>query len=97
MTAEGKWQITIQTPVGDKSGVLDLAVDGTRLSGSLSDEEHHALITDGTVEGNTLTWSASITKPMRLNLKFSAVVDAGTIRGEAKYSFGRAPFSGTRV
>lgn len=97
MTAHGKWNITIKTPVGDKTGVLDLVVDGTKLSGSLSDADHFAVITDGRVDGDKLTWSAKITKPMRMNFKFSATVDGTHIEGSAKHLLGSASFRGSRV
>jgi hypothetical protein len=93
----GKWQITIKTPMGDKSGVLDLKAEGTALTGSLSDDTHHIPISDGKVCGNELSWSAKITKPMRMNFRFTATVDAECIRGTAKYTLGKATFSGTRV
>jgi hypothetical protein len=34
MPAHGKWNITIRTPMGDKSGVLGLVVEGASLSGT---------------------------------------------------------------
>jgi hypothetical protein len=40
--------------MGDKSGVLDLQTDGTTLTGSLSDADHFAAISDGKVVGNKL-------------------------------------------
>jgi hypothetical protein len=94
---QGKWNITMKTPVGDKSGVLELKTEGTRLTGSLSDAEHFAAINDGTVEGNRLSWSAKITQPMRMNLKFTATVDADRISGAAKHLLGKATFTGTRA
>ena len=94
---QGKWHITIKTPMGDKSGVLDLKADGTALTGSLSDDSHHIAITDGKVAGNQLSWSAKIAKPMRMNFKFTATVDADRISGIAKHMMGNATFSGTRV
>ena len=97
MSAHGKWNITIKTPMGDKSGVLDLVVEGASLSGSLSDGDHFATFSGGAVVGNKLTWSAKIAKPMRMSFKFTAIVDADHIRGEAKYLLGTAPFSGTRA
>ncbi len=97
MTAHGKWNVTIQTPFGDRLGVLDLVVDGDRVTGSLSDAEFFAPITDGRVEGSELRWSAKISKPMRLSFRFSAIVDADCIRGEAKHLFGTARFSGRRA
>jgi len=95
--AHGRWNVTIKTPVGDRSGVLDLRVEGNKLTGSLSDGEHHAAISDGRIDGNRLSWSAQIQKPMRLSLKFNAVVDADRISGSAKYMLGSASFAGTRA
>jgi len=94
---QGKWNITIKTPMGDKSGVLDLTVSGKTLTGSLSDAEHHVAISDGRVEGNKLSWKAKITKPMRLSFKFSAIVEQDRISGDARHLLGSATFSGTRV
>jgi hypothetical protein len=94
---QGKWNITIKTPMGDKSGVLDLKTDGTALTGSLSSDEYQAAISDGKVDGNKLSWSAKITKPMRMSFKFSATVEADRISGAAKYLLGKATFTGTRA
>lgn len=94
---QGKWNITIKTPMGDKSGVLELKIDGATLTGSLSDADHHAEISDGRVMGNKLSWSAKITNPMRMNFKFTAVVEADRISGAAKYLLGKATFTGTRA
>ena len=94
---QGKWQIKINTPMGEKSGVLELLVNGKTLTGSLSDAEHHVPITDGKVEGNKLSWQAKITKPMRLSFKFTAIVDEDRISGAARHMLGSATFSGTRI
>jgi hypothetical protein len=94
---DGKWNITLKTPRGDKSGVLDLRAEGATLTGSLSDGEHHAAITDGKVDGNKLSWSATITQPMRMSVKFTATVEADSISGAAKHWLGKATFTGTRI
>ena len=93
---EGKWNIVIKTPVGDKSGVLELKTEGARLTGSLSDADHHVTISDGKVSGNQLSWSAKLTKPMHLSLKFTATVEADHISGAAKHLLGKATFTGRR-
>jgi hypothetical protein len=93
----GKWNITLKTPMGDKAGVLDLKIEGATLTGSLSDAEHHAAITEGKVDGNTLSWSAKLTQPMRMNIKFTATVEADRISGVAKHLLGKATFTGTRA
>ena|SRR5450631_208222 len=94
---QGRWHITISTPMGDKSGVLELEAEGTALTGSLSDESHHIPISDGRIAGNELSWSARVTKPMRMNFKFTATIDADRISGIAKHALGKATFSGTRA
>jgi hypothetical protein len=94
---EGKWNITIKTPMGDKSGVFDLKTEGNVLTGTLSDAEHFAAISDGRVDGKELSWSAKITKPMRMSFKFKATVEADRISGSAKHLLGKATFTGTRA
>jgi hypothetical protein len=94
---QGKWKITINTPMGEKSGVLELVVSGKTLTGSLSDAEHHVAISHGQVEGNRLSWQAKITKPMRLSFKFTATVEQDRISGAARHMLGTASFSGTRL
>ena len=94
---QGKWNIVLKTPVGDRQGVLELATSGSTLTGSMSDGEHSAAITDGRVDGNRLSWSAKITKPMRLSLKIRAQVENDRISGSARHLLGSATFSGTRA
>jgi len=94
---QGKWNITINTPMGEKSGVLELLVSCTTLTGSLSDADHRVAISDGKIEGNRLSWQAKISKPMRLSFKFTATVDEDRISGAARHMLGTASFSGTRV
>ena len=94
---QGKWNVTISTPMGERTGVLELHVQGKAVTGSLSDGEHHVAITDGKLDGNKLQWQAMITKPMRLNFKFTAVVEGDRISGAARHMLGSATFSGTRA
>lgn len=93
---QGKWKVTIDTPLGEKSGVLELEVDGDRLTGSLSDGEHHIEIRDGRIKGRELSWSAKIQSP-RLTFKFTAVVDNDRISGAARHLLGSASFTGVRA
>jgi hypothetical protein len=94
---QGKWNITMQTPMGEKQGVLELETNGTALTGSLSHAEYHAPISDGRVEGNNLSWSAKLTQPLRMNFKFTATIEADRISGAARYFLGKVTFTGTRA
>ena len=95
--AAGKWNVIIKTPVGDQAGVLDLRVDGEVLSGSMSAADYRVDIDNGRVVGGQLEWSAKLTQPMRMTLKFKATVQADRIEGRAKHLLGSASFAGTRV
>ena len=94
---QGKWNITVKTPVGDKQGVLELRVEGSKLSGRMTNPDYGVEFSDGRVSGNQLEWSAKLEKPMRMTLKFSAAVVADRIEGKAKHMLGSVTFSGTRA
>ena len=94
---QGRWNITMQTPMGDKQGVLELETTGGALTGSLSHAEYRAAISDGKVDGNNLSWSARLTQPLRMNFKFTATIEADRISGAANYLLGKVTFTGTRA
>jgi hypothetical protein len=94
---QGKWNITLQTPMGAKHGVLEIEALGAKLSGSMSDGDLKVPITDGKVEGNRLSWSAKLAKPIKANIKFTATVEDDAISGVARHFLGSATFKGTRA
>jgi hypothetical protein len=96
-SAQGKWNITINTPMGTRTGVLELVVDGNILTGSMSHADYSVAIGNGKVAGNRLSWSAQVTKPMRLSFKFTATVEENRIIGAARHMLGNAAFTGTRA
>ena len=97
MMVQGKWNVTIDIPGGQRTGVLELQVDGPVLTGSLSHGEYFAKISDGKIQGNQLEWSAKLTKPMRLTVRCTATGEGERIEGRAKYLLGSAAFSGSRA
>ncbi|HEX3845906.1 MAG TPA: hypothetical protein VHV81_00880 [Steroidobacteraceae bacterium] len=94
---QGKWNVTIEAPGGDRSGVLELATAGGSLTGFMTDGKHRVPIADGRVNGNELQWTARITKPMSMSLKFTATVAGDEIEGTAKHFLGAARFRGRRA
>lgn len=98
MSAEGTWNITTQSPMGSQDGTLKLTTDGNVLSGTMSGPQGDIDLTEGTVDGNNLTWKAAITSPMAITLECSCTVDGDKISGDIKLgSFGNATFSGSRA
>jgi hypothetical protein len=99
MSADGKWEISMNTPMGAQSATLDLKEEGSVLTGTMSAAAAPGPldVTDGKVDGDNLTWKAALTQPMPINLEFSAKVDGDKISGNVKLgTFGDATFEGTR-
>jgi hypothetical protein len=99
MAADGKWQLTINTPLGAQQSTLTISADGDSLSGmqsaSSGDERP---IEDGRVAGDSLSWKASISKPMPMTLEFSATVQGDSMSGSVKLGpFGTQSFRGVRA
>jgi len=98
MAVDGKWNITIKTPMGDQNGTLTLKQDGDALTGSMSGAQGDAPIEDGKVEGDKLTWKSKITTPMPMTLEFEGLTEGDVISGNVKLgAFGMSTFSGTAV
>ena len=98
MSADGTWNTTMNTPMGAQNGTMTLSTDGGTLTGTLKSPQGEIELTDGTADGDTLTWKADITSPMAMTLEFTATVDGDSMSGNVKLgAFGDATFSGTRA
>jgi hypothetical protein len=98
MAIDGKWEITINSPMGAQKATLDLKADGAALSGTQTAMQGTQPLSNGKVDGNNIAWSASITSPMPMTLEFSGAVDGDKLSGSVKAgAFGSFPFSGGRA
>jgi hypothetical protein len=97
MAIDGKWEITINSPLGAQKATLDLATDGASLTGTQQAAQGSGPLENGKVDGSTLTWSAKISSPMPMTLDFTGTVDGDKLSGSVKAgSFGSFPFTGSR-
>mgnify|MGYP001297304224 CR=1 FL=1 len=64
MAVNGKWNLTIKTPMGEQKGLLTLEQSGDALTGQMSGAMGAVTIENGKVEGDTLKWNAKVTSPM---------------------------------
>ncbi len=97
MSVDGTWNLTMQTPIGERQSTLDLKTAGGTLSGKLTAEGNSTDIYEGTADGSTVAWKADIKNPMPLTLAFTANVDGDKISGTVSAgAIGSWPFSGGR-
>lgn len=97
MIVSDTWEITMKTPLGTQKATLHLSIDGNKLTGRMESRAGHSNITDGTIDGNTLMWKASIKFPRRITFEFSAKVDGDSMSGTVKLGpLGQATFKGIK-
>ncbi len=98
MSADGTWNVTLNTPMGAQAGTLDLATEGNSLTGTLSGPQGSIELENGTADGDSLSWTVNMTQPMPITIEATATIDGDEISGEAKLgAFGTATFSGSRA
>ena len=98
MAADGTWDLTMQTPMGDRKATLAVTTAGNTLQGTQSAEGNSADIFEGTVSGNAVSWKLNIIEPFSMTLEFNGTVDGNTISGNMTAgTFGTWPFTGQRA
>ena len=98
MAVDGNWNLTMTTPMGERSATLNLKTEGGTLTGTQGAEGNTADIFDGTVDGDDLAWKVSITNPMPLTLAFTGKVSGNSMSGEMGIGpMGSFPFTGERA
>ncbi|MDM7928183.1 MAG: hypothetical protein QUV12_05855 [Blastomonas fulva] len=97
MSVAGQYDCVTKSPMGDQKSVLTVNVDGDSWTGSNAGQMGALDITDGKVDGNTLTWTMDMKVPMPMKLEGTATVDGDTISGQVKAgAFGTMAMTGTR-
>jgi len=98
MAADGNWNLTMSTPMGERKATLSLKSSGGTLTGTQGAEGNSTEIFDGTVSGGDVAWNISITNPMPLTLNFTGKVSGDSMSGEVGIGpMGSFPFTGTRA
>src|SRR5215831_5142307 len=99
MAVDGTWKLTVNTPMGAQDSTLVISCSGATLTGTQSAGSGDGRpIDDGKVSGNSISWKASISKPMPMTLEFSGTVQGDKLDGSVKLGmFGTASFTGVRA
>ena len=97
MAVDGTWNLTMQTPMGERKSLVTLVANGGTLMGEQSAEGNTGAIFDGSVSGNDVTWKISITDPMPLTLEFNGTVTGDAMSGSMSAGLlGSWPFAASR-
>ena len=98
MAIDGKWNLTIQTPLGEQTSVLEVASASGALTGTQSGDQGTQAIENGTISGDEASWSIDIVVPMPLTLTFTGTVAGDSLSGTVTLgAFGESTFSGQRA
>ena len=98
MSADGSWNVKINSPMGAQEATMNLVTDGGTLSGTMEGPQGTQEFSGGTADGDNLTWTVEMTSPMPMTLEVSATVAGDDISGNVKLgNFGDATFAGTRA
>jgi len=94
---DGVWDLTIKTPMGEQTAVMTVSSDGDGFSATADGSLGEIQIEGGKVDGDTISWTMTISKPMTMDLEGSATIDGDSLTGEVKAGMmGSMPLSGQR-
>lgn len=80
-----RWNITITSPMGETTAQLRFQQTGTALVGEMTGKGGSGPMESGKVDGDILSWSCKIQKPMPMTLKFKGTRAAGEMSGTVKF------------
>ena len=99
MAINGKYNVTLQTPIGPQNGVINLRTEGNVLHGDAQIAGGGGTFT-GTVDGENGKWSTNVPNPMggTLTLTFNVKVTETDLSGTVGLGqFGNASITGKKV
>lgn len=98
MTADGTWNVSMQTPIGERKLTMALMTADGVLTGQVTGEGTSAEILDAKESGNNISLKAVITSPMRLTLEVIGLVAGDKISGTVSaWGLGSWPFTAIRA
>ncbi len=93
----GTWDVTLDTPIGKMAVVFEITEADGVVTGVARSDAESVDFQDTVAEGDRLTWSQSVTTPMRLTLKFDVVVVGDSMNGTSKAGVLSSKVNGKRV
>lgn len=99
MALAGVWELLVEAPMGELRFLVTLHEDGGVVTGESTPLDGGTAVPLQKIKrtGDKVSWSAEITKPMKLKVDFALTLDGDTLSGTASPGFfGKFPVSATR-
>ena len=98
MAVDGTWNLTMQTPMGNREVKLVLSAAGSALSGEFQAPQGNSPVT-GSADGGSISFSTNFTGAMGpMELKFEGTHEGDGLSGTVQFgAFGSGPFTATRA
>jgi hypothetical protein len=98
MSVQGSWKLELTTPMGVQTPTVTFSADGDKLSGTWTGPRGTAEFSDGTIDGNNVSWAVNVeAMGMKIAMECAAAIDGDQIAGEVKTPRGTINFSGQRA
>jgi cytochrome P450 len=92
------WKIILNSPVGPQEMTAQILRNGNTFTGRIESPMGSEEMSNGVINGTTLTWTMAVKKPMSIKLTFTVEIDGDKMSGKAKLGvFGTATLTGERV
>ena len=98
MSLDGTWNLTMQTPMGNREVKLVLAAAGEQLTGEFQAPQGNSPVT-GNANDSKVSFTTTFTGAMGpMELKFEGSQDGDAMSGTVQFgAFGSGPFSASRA
>ncbi|MCJ8157397.1 hypothetical protein [Sphingomonas sp. LaA6.9] len=95
---DGVWDWSAKTPLGERRAQLTVKRAGDTFVGDIEGAFGSVSVADGKIEGDTLTFSTAVKKPMPLTLRCKLTVSGDTLSGTVSTAgLGSFPVTGQRA
>lgn len=93
------WELTLATPMGPQAMTAEFVKSGATFTGSMRSEQlEKPQDISGKVDGNAMSWTVSLSKPVSIKLTFDAKIEGNAMTGSVKLGmFGKAALTGKRT
>jgi hypothetical protein len=97
MSVAGKWNVTMDTPIGRQKFTWELQQSGDAWRGTMDGQTGKSDLNNIRVEGDSVGFDTRVVSPMgAINLTFEGAVNGDQISGACKTIFGNTQFTGVR-